>query len=276
MNCIACIQSRYASLSASDRRIADFFIKEPDTVVKLSIHEIAAAIGCAPSSITKFVHKIGYDSFAALRIDLVRSIDMESASNFNSIIDSSTDQSAAEIGFFKSINEVFAATLKITDFQKIGEAVNLLTRAKNCFLFGVGSSSLIAQDFQQKLIKLKKPTIFQIDGNYGIQNSQLATENDVAIAVSYSGRTDEVVRAARIVKDNGCPLIAMTRDSDSPLSRYADINLYVPNCEPVTRVASIYSRYAFMFLVDLLFLTAIQKEDSASQKILEGYHELWK
>lgn len=276
MNCITHIQSRYPALSASDKRIADFFIKDPDAAVKLSIHEIAAAIGCAPSSITKFIHKIGYDSFASLRIDLARNIDSESANNFNSIVSTSTDLGSVGMGYFSSVNETFSATLKVTDIQKIREAAGIISRAGNCFLFGVGASSLIAQDFQQKLIKLKKPTIFQLDGNYGVQNSQLATENDVAIAFSYSGRTDEVIRAARIVKSNGCPLIAMTRNSDSPLSSYADINLFVPNCEPVTRVATIYSRYAFMFLVDLLFLTAIQQDDSASEKILEGYHELWK
>lgn len=46
--------------------------------------------------------------------------------------------------------------LDFNEISKFKEAVELLSVAENVYLFGVGSSGVIAQDMRQKLIKLKK------------------------------------------------------------------------------------------------------------------------
>ena len=51
---------------------------------------------------------------------------------------------------------------------------------------------------------------------------------DVAVALSWSGNTAATIEAAKICKDAGMPLIAITTNADSPLAQMADESVILP------------------------------------------------
>ncbi|MEM2663131.1 MAG: SIS domain-containing protein, partial [Metallosphaera sp.] len=53
-------------------------------------------------------------------------------------------------------------------------------------------------------------------------------ENDLAIAISGSGRTKLIVTAAEAAKDAKATLVALTSYYDSPLGRIADVVVEIP------------------------------------------------
>ena len=273
-SCLTRILNYYESLTPSEQKIADFINNNPELVVKFTIHKLASAIGCAPSSITKFVRKLDYASFSAMRIELAKSVDSVSAQDFSEILSWGNSRDHLSQIYIKNISGICSDTLEINEFDKFLEVARLVTQAQNVYLFGVGTSAVIAQDLQHKLIKLKKHCMYSLDGNFGLQNASLATEKDVAFAISHSGQTDEVNLAAQKIKEAKCPLVALTRYSKTPLAAMADINLYVPNTEPVNRVTSIFSRYAFLFLVDIVFLNVMQLIGEEPEKVLHNYRGL--
>ncbi|MGH2252022.1 SIS domain-containing protein, partial [Enterococcus faecalis] len=65
---------------------------------------------------------------------------------------------------------------------------------------------------------------YQADQFYLVNN---ATKNDVAILVSYSGNTAEIVNEARIFAEGGTPIIAITSDLNSELAKYATVILLI-------------------------------------------------
>ena len=276
MSCFARIHNYYDQLTQSEKKIADYLTGNPEDAVKLNINELAYNIGCAPSSITKFVKKIDYHSLSDMRIEMMRSVDRDSANDFVSISSKSTDLRSFSKHYIRNISSVFDETLEINGYNKFDETARLLAGAETVYLFGVGSSSVVAQDLQQKMIRLNKRCIFCIDGNFGVQNAMLATKKDVAIAFSYSGDTDEVNIAARHIKETGCPLVTMTRCAKTTLSAMGDINLFAPNVEKITRIASLYSRYSFIFMVDIIFLKFAQLTGDDMEEILREYRELHK
>ena len=77
---------------------------------------------------------------------------------------------------------------------------------------------------------------------------------DVAIAISYAGKTKEVYSALSKAKEKGAKCISITKYGSNPISSIADIKLQVPSIEKDLRVGAISSRIAQLTLIDILFI----------------------
>jgi RpiR family carbohydrate utilization transcriptional regulator len=87
---------------------------------------------------------------------------------------------------------------------------------------------------------------------------------DVALIVSHTGRTQEVLTAARKAKEAGAKVIALTSFFRSPLLQVADVELVTAVRETTSRVEAMASRTAHLAVVDALYvaLTMLRKEGS--------------
>ena len=90
---------------------------------------------------------------------------------------------------------------------------------------GMGKSGLILKKVAATLASTGTPSLFlhpaeAIHGDVG-----MITQDDVVLAASYSGTTEELLRLVEIVRRLGVPLLVMTGNSESPLARHADIHL---------------------------------------------------
>jgi len=111
--------------------------------------------------------------------------------------------------------------------EKIDEnfcrAVDILLRAPGkVVLTGVGKSGLIGRKIAATFASTGTPAFFlhPAEGMHG--DIGMVRKGDVAIALSNSGETDEIVRLLPIFKRLGLSLIALTGNPDSTLGRYAD------------------------------------------------------
>ena len=90
---------------------------------------------------------------------------------------------------------------------------------------GMGKSGLILKKIAATLASTGTPSFFlhpaeAIHGDLG-----MITRDDVVLAASYSGTTEELLRLVEIVKRLGVPLLVMTGNAQSPLARNADVHL---------------------------------------------------
>lgn len=92
-------------------------------------------------------------------------------------------------------------------------------------LTGIGKAGLIARKISATLSSTGTPSIFlhpveALHGDLG-----RVRRDDVVIALSDSGTTEELIRLVDHLKARGAKLIAITGTEDCPLARYADIAL---------------------------------------------------
>lgn len=90
---------------------------------------------------------------------------------------------------------------------------------------GMGKSGLVLQKVAATLASTGTPAFFlhpaeAIHGDLGMIKGE-----DVVLAASYSGTTEELLRLVEIVKRLDVPLIVMTGNAASPLARHADMHL---------------------------------------------------
>ena len=99
--------------------------------------------------------------------------------------------------------------------------------------------------------------------------AQNTTSSDLAIVISYSGTTPEIVGCARTAKNNGTKVVAITCGAfDSPLARISDYVLGVAATELLVRSGAMSSRIAQLNVVDVLFASYVASNYERCMRLL--------
>lgn len=271
------IKAVYDTLSKSDKIIADYFLSNAKDIIAMNIHELAAVIGTSSASISRFVRKVLGKSFAETKIDLAKNIENLSVENSHEILGWAANFSEMPNNIINHIDMICKDVMNFNDIRIFENIIDDLVDAENIYLFGVGSSGLVALDMQQKLIKLQKRAVYIADSNYGVLNATLCTPNDVVVAISFSGRTKEVNLAAKKAKELGSKVVSITSNTKNKLRSMSDYSILIPSVETnESRLAAIFSRYGQLFVVDMLFVGLAKRLTDSPNLLLSGYRDLLK
>ena len=135
----------------------------------------------------------------------------------------------ADLSLAKRVLETEAAAILALLERLDGKfscAVELLLHCKGRVIFtGIGKSGIIGQKIAATMTSTGTPSVFlhaadAIHGDMGI-----IQPDDVVVALSYSGQTDELLRLLESIKRLGAKLIAITGDPKSSLAQAADVAL---------------------------------------------------
>jgi DNA-binding MurR/RpiR family transcriptional regulator len=99
------------------------------------------------------------------------------------------------------------------------------------------------------------------------------TEEDVALGISYSGETIDIVRAMEVAKNTGATTICITKFGNTPITKVSDIKLFVSSNEALFRSAAMASRIAQLNVIDILFSIVTCKNYDVVIKYLENTGE---
>ena len=92
---------------------------------------------------------------------------------------------------------------------------------------GMGKSGHIAGKIAATLASTGTPAFFVHSGEASHGDLGMITAQDVVLALSNSGETEEVITLLPIIKRLGVPLIAMTGNPDSSLAKFATAHINV-------------------------------------------------
>ena len=138
-------------------------------------------------------------------------------------------------------------------------------------LFGMGASLLVAHDLQLKLMRLDIDCQMSHDLHSQLLSASNLRAGDLAIVVSYSGMTEDVLRCARVARQSGATIVSITRGSfASPLVDLSDVVLGVAATELVVRSGAMSSRIAQLNVVDVLFTTYLSRNYEKSMERLSS------
>ncbi len=90
---------------------------------------------------------------------------------------------------------------------------------------GMGKSGHIAHKIASTLASTGTPSFFMHPGEASHGDLGMITADDVVIAISYSGESDEILRILPLIKRRGARVIAITGRASSTLATEADVHL---------------------------------------------------
>lgn len=107
-------------------------------------------------------------------------------------------------------------------------AVEIILESKGkVIVTGMGKSGHVGCKIAATLASTGTPSFFLHPAEAFHGDLGMISKDDVVLALSYSGETDEVLKLVPFVHDNGNRLIAMTGNAESSLSKNADVHLDV-------------------------------------------------
>ena len=101
----------------------------------------------------------------------------------------------------------------------------ILGRHGRVVVSGIGKSGHIARKLASTLASTGTPAYFVHPAEASHGDLGMIQPDDVFIAISHSGESEELLRIVPLLKRQGAKLIALTGDHDSTLAREADIHL---------------------------------------------------
>ena len=108
------------------------------------------------------------------------------------------------------------------DEKSVDEFEDIIINSNNVFVTGAGRSGLAAKAFAMRLMHLGLSAYV-----VGETISPAIHENDCIVAISGSGETNTIVSAAKIAKNRGSKVLAVTSYPDSTLGQLSDNYLLV-------------------------------------------------
>ena len=90
---------------------------------------------------------------------------------------------------------------------------------------GIGKSGHIARKVAATLASTGTPAIYVHAGEANHGDIGMITKNDVVMAISNSGKTEEIINLLPFLKRNAIPVISLTGDTDSELGLASTVNL---------------------------------------------------
>jgi arabinose-5-phosphate isomerase len=111
--------------------------------------------------------------------------------------------------------------------ERFTQAVDTILNCRGRVVVGgIGKSGHIARKIASTFASTGTPAFFVHPAEASHGDLGMVTHEDVFIALSNSGESDELLAIIPLLKRQGAKLIAMTGNSQSTLAREADIHLY--------------------------------------------------
>ena len=166
--------------------------------------------------------------------------------------------------------------LASADLDAWAKVLPVLQQARRIFVIGNGRSGLAIRMAAMRLMHLG--FVVHVVGDV---TTPAIASGDLLLAVSGSGTTAAVVRAAETARLKKASVIAITTAADSPLARLATMLLQIPAPEKHENLSALSSQYAgslfeqsVLIFTDGLFHTLWKLKGVSASELLKHHSDL--
>ncbi|GLY24881.1 RpiR family transcriptional regulator [Micromonospora sp. NBRC 101691] len=261
------------SLSPAEQRVARLVVADPADAARRTITDLATAAETSEATVIRFCRSVGMDGYPQLRIRLAaeaaRRVEPPDARVVGGDIPPGADlaQIIATIAFndARAVEE----TAEQLDPAVCEQVVEAISQAGRVDIYGAGASGFVASDFQQKLHRIGRTAFYFPDVHTALTSAALLGRGDVALGISHTGTTSDVIEVLEQARAQGAATVALTNYPRSPITEGADFVLTTAARETTYRSGAMASRLAQLTVVDCLFVGVAARNRAKARKALE-------
>ncbi|MFD5424241.1 MurR/RpiR family transcriptional regulator [Streptomyces sp. NPDC127084] len=271
------VRTLAASMTRSMRAVAEAVAGDPAGCAALTVTALAARTGTSEATVVRTARLLGYPGYRDLRLALAGIAAQQQSGRAPAVTaDIAVDDPLADVVAKLAHDEqqTLADTAAGLDTAQLAAAVGALAGARRVDVYGVGASGLVAQDLAQKLLRIGLIAHAHSDPHLAVTNAVQLRGGDVAVAISHSGSTGDIIEPLRVAFDHGATTIAITCRPDGPVAQYADHILTTSTArESELRPAAMSSRTSQLLVVDCLFIGVAQRTYETAAPALSASYE---
>lgn len=279
-NIIGLIKSIKESLPKAEKKIAQAIIDAPEDTIYLSAKQLGEKAGASAPTVVRFCRRLDIDGFTQLKLMISSELSKLTDSGYSDI---SEDENFYEIKekLLGNAHQSLVDTTSLIKEEEVNASIQQIEEADVIYVYGVGSSHLVAENFAQKWRRIGKIAIVEKDAHVMITLITGNQQKALFVGISNSGETKEVIKLLQLANKAGCQTMAITQFGKNSLSEEADVTIrHVRANEQLYRSAATASLHVQFYVVDILFHTYASKhyEDAIdrillSRKAIKDYND---
>ncbi|MHA6689817.1 MurR/RpiR family transcriptional regulator [Devosia sp. A449] len=262
LDIVGLLQTEKNEFTRSERALTEIVLADVDSVLKMSIVDLAAQAEVSPPTVTRFCRRLGCDSYADFKVRLAQSR-FVGQRYFAPAAGPSSVREIAQ-GVVNGIQSTIYETFDHLDFDAVERAAESIVKASFVLAFGSGgSSSMVATETEMRLFRLGLKVSSSTDHQVQMMRAASSPPGTAVIAFSLSGNNLPLSHALDVAGEYGLTRILITR-SGSAVAERADILLPIDRRDNTDILRPTPGRYALLAAVDILSQTVATRLGSTA------------
>ena len=209
-------EEKIKTLNELEMAVYKYIVQHFDEIDQLTIRELSAACHVSTSTILRCITKLGYRGYSELKYAICQKKEQD-ARAFDLFYDATIQVNT----FLKKVNN--------EDYRKfIQPAVELILSARHVAFSGIGTSGILGTYGSRYFANLGINAYSIVDPFLPVPSRGM--ENTLAIILSVSGETIQMIKQTEDFKRYGAKVLSITNDEKSTIAQMADYNIsyYMP------------------------------------------------
>jgi DNA-binding MurR/RpiR family transcriptional regulator len=251
INSLTRIRSKYPSLAASETRVANWVLHNPEKIMHISMAQVAQDCGVSDTTVLRFCRNCGFQGYTDLKLSIARDLTSPTQVIHDDIAEGDSPLVIARKVFMSNIQTLYD-TMEVLDEAALVKAIDMLGRANQVLIVGVGTSGPIVHSMYNMFIRVGLNCRAQTDSYLQLMEVAMLKPRDVVVGISQSGSSVDPMLTLKQAKLNGVSTICITGNAQSPITEFADVTLLSVTRE--LRTEAIASRLAQVSIADALYV----------------------
>jgi len=267
------IAENITQLSKSHKKIANYILKNANTVPFFNVAELATKAEVSEATVVRFATALEYSGYPELQKHMQTSIQEQLTTSerlkMSSNVYDDKEQAIYDI-FNDDINNI-KSTMENLDIKAFHNAATALLNAKKVYISANRSTASLGIFLHYYLNIILENS--EILGSFEIIPEQLydLDKDDVVIGISFARYSSSTINTIAFAKEMGASTIAITDNLLSPLLPHADITLTAASNMP----SFIDSFTAPLSLINALIVYLGKEREKNVELRLNQMEDIW-
>ncbi|MFV0560649.1 MAG: MurR/RpiR family transcriptional regulator [Enterococcus sp.] len=231
--------------------VYEYIMAHKEKVSEMTIRQLSENCHVSTSSILRCCSKLGLQGFSELKYTIKKSLEEEEVFSDKQFLETTFQMTS----FFKKLNKKSYALV-------LEPAIQLIFASEHIVFSGIGTSGSLGSYGTRYFMNLGLNAYSIADPFAPVPTRGL--ENTLAIILSVSGETTQMIIQVEDFKRYGAKILSITNDETSTIAKLADYNLsyYMPEIYGKEQHLNLTTQVPVVMLLELL-------GQQTSQRIME-------
>lgn len=240
------IESKYEEFTEVEKIIADYFFDIDDD--DISSKTVASRLFISEAALTRFAKKLDFSGYREFSYQFKASKEK----SFN--ITEGLNEPVLD-----TYQEILSKSYYLFDDRKFNKLVKEIINRKRLFIYGMGSSGLLSEEFAQRIQRIGIDAEAIHDSHLLLLNHARISEDCVVMGISYSGKTKEVINALKHAKNKGAYTVILSSIDSEDFNEIFDQVLPMALKKNLELSNIISPQFPGMILLDILYMKILKK-----------------
>lgn len=252
---IQVIESKRESFSDTEKKIADFFIYNSEKM-DFSAKAIAERLYVSNASLSRFAKKCGYRGYREFIYQYEESYSRKERNG---------------TGGIRTVLSIYQDFLNrfydLIDENQIVRVVKWINNAEQVYVFGRGSSGLVASEMEFRFMRVGVNIDSIEDPDRMMMQTVFLNERNLVFGISISGTTADVLSGLKEAHLRGAKTVLLTMKNDESFYTYCDEVLLLPNIGGLNRGNLISPQLPVLIMIDVLYFCFVKKDQTSKENL---------